>query len=112
MKEPRSLLDVAPVMPVISVRDQPALARAVGAEFLVATLGAAPLCAAMRDTELPHLPGVATAPEAMQLLDDGYTDMVLHPADAVRRGDWGRIRRLAEVAVTLSRPAVTAVRAL
>lgn len=217
MKEPRSLLDVAPVMPVISVRDpraavpvaravteaglplvqvaldtpgaleaieriaaeapdvivgagaiteadQPALARAAGAEFLVATLGTAPLCAAMRDTELPHLPGVATAPEAMQLLDDGYTDMVLHPAaaaggvrylralaafvpaarfcpaggitvsqlsgylatpnvgcvsadwlapaDAVCRGDWDRIRRLAEVTVTLSRPAVTAVRAL
>lgn len=217
MKEPRSLLDVAPVMPLISVRnpadaasvaralsraglplvqvdlgtaasldaiacisadapevvvgagnitdvDQPALARAAGAEFLIATTGAAPLRAAMCDTELPHLPGATTALEAVELLGDGYTDMVLFPAaaagglrhlralaafapgarfcpaggispaqlsgylaapnvgcvtadwlapaDAVRRRDWDRIRRLADVAVKLSTPTVTAVRAL
>ena len=216
MKEPRSLLDVAPVMPLISVRnpadaapvaralgraglplvqvalgtagsldalacisedapevvvgagnitdaDQPALARAAGAEFLVATTGAAPLRAAMRDTELPHLPGATTALEAVELQEDGYTDMMLFPAaagglrhlralaafapgarfcpaggispaqlsgylaapnvgcvsadwlapaDAVRRRDWDRIRRLADVAIKLSTPTVTAVRAL
>ena len=217
MKEPRSLLDVAPAMPVLSVRnpraavhvaraitraglpliqvaldsagsyeaieriaaeapevivgagavtdvDQPARARDAGAEFLVASTGAKPLRAAMCATELPHLPAAATADEAMELFDDGYTDMVfspaaasggvrylnalaafvpdarfcasggitpaqlmsylaapnvgcvgadwLAPADAVRRRDWDRIRRLADVAITLSTPTVTAVRAL
>jgi 2-dehydro-3-deoxyphosphogluconate aldolase/(4S)-4-hydroxy-2-oxoglutarate aldolase len=214
MREPRSLLDVAPLMPVISVldpadaapmaraiaaglplvqvaldtpaaleaieriaaeapevvvgagaiidTDQPASARAAGAEFLVAKRGTASLRAAMCETELPHLPGVCTAAEAMELLEVGYTDMVLHPAhagvrylnalaafapaarfcaageitagtltgylaapnvkcvsadwltpaDAVRRHDWDRIRRLAEVAVQLSTPAVPAARAL
>jgi 2-dehydro-3-deoxyphosphogluconate aldolase/(4S)-4-hydroxy-2-oxoglutarate aldolase len=217
MREPRSLLDVAPVMPIISVchpadavpiaralteaglpliqvaldtpgsleaiarivdaapdvivgagaitdLDQPERARAAGAEFLVATTATAPLRAAMRDTELPHLPGVATALEAMEAVEDGYTDMVLYPAaeaggvhylralaafvptarfcptggiavaqlsgylatpnvgcvsadwlapaDAVRRRDWDRIYRLADVAVKLSKPTVTAVRAL
>jgi len=118
----------------------------------------------MCDTELPHLPGVATALEAMELLADGYTDMVLYPAaeaggvrylralaafvpgarfcptggitaaqltgylatsnvgcvsadwlapaDAVRRRDWDRIYRLADVAVKLSKPTVTAVSTL
>ncbi|MGB7506899.1 MAG: ketohydroxyglutarate aldolase, partial [Mycobacterium sp.] len=146
MKEPRSLLDVAPVMPLISVRnpadaasvaralsraglplvqvalgtaasldaiacisadapevvvgagnitdvDQPALAWAAGAEFLVATTGAAPLRAAMRDTELPHLPGATTALEAVELLEDGYTDMVLFPAAAA--GGLRHLRALA-----------------
>ncbi|PRC45145.1 ketohydroxyglutarate aldolase [Mycobacterium sp. ITM-2017-0098] len=217
MKEPRSLLDVAPVVPLINVHRpadavavaraiaaaglpmvqvaldgpssyeaiaricaeapevivgaggltdaaQPALARAAGAEFLVATAGPASLLAAMADTELPHLPGVTTAVEAVALLDGGYTDMVLHPAaaagglrhlkalaafaprarfcvsgglgaadltgylaapnvgcvsadwlapaDAVRRRDWDRIRRLADVALKLSTPTVTSQRAL
>lgn len=213
MKEPRSLLDVAPVMPLISVHrpvdavavaraiamagvplvqvaldgpspyetiaricadapdvivgaggltdsGQPALACAAGAEFLVATAGTTSLREAMLDTELPHLPGVATAVEAVALLDEGYTDMVLHPAaasgglrhlkalaafapgarfcvsgglgaadltcylaapnvgcvsadwltpaSAVRRRDWDRIQRLADVALKLSTPAVSA----
>lgn len=213
MKEPRSLLDVAPVMPVISVHRptdavavaraissaglpliqvaldgpssyeaitricadapevivgaggltdaaQPALARAAGAEFLVATAGTSSLRTAMLDTELPHLPGVSTAVEAVALLDEGYTDMVLHPAassgglrhlkalaafapgarfcvsgglgaadltgylaapnvgcvsadwlapaDAIRRRDWDRIQRLADVALKLSTPTVHA----
>lgn len=220
MKEPQSLLDVAPVMPLISVHsaaevsaaaavarainaaglplvqvaldgplaleaiarivadapevivgaggithiEQPELARAAGAEFLVATEGPAALRRAMCATELPHLPGATTADEAAELVDDGYTDLVLHPAaasggvrhlralaafvpaarfcvsggitaadlsgylaapnvgcvsadwfapaDAVRRRDWERIRRLADVAVKLSEPTVTAVRAL
>lgn len=144
--------------------DQPARARQAGAEFLVAGVGHAPLRDAMRATELPHLPGVSNALQAMELLDDGYTDMVLTsagaaggirqlktlaafapaarfcaadgigpgditrylsapnvgcvaadwlvPADAVRRRDWDRIQRLAEVALKLSTPTVTTVRAL
>jgi 2-dehydro-3-deoxyphosphogluconate aldolase/(4S)-4-hydroxy-2-oxoglutarate aldolase len=212
MKEPRSLLDVTPVMPFISVErpadavavaraitragipliqvaldrpssydsiaricaeapdvivgaggltdaEQPALAHAAGAEFLVATTGATPLREAMLDTELPHLPGITTAGDAAALLAAGYTDMVLHPAsaagglrhlrvlaafvpgarfcvsggvtaadltgylaapnvgcvsadwltpaDAVRRRDWDRIRRLADVALKLSTPTVS-----
>jgi len=217
MKEPRSLLDIAPVMPIISVSnpasavpvarainkaglplvqvaldtpdalesieriaaeapevvvgagavtevDQPAQAHSAGAEFLVATHGTEPLRAAMADTELPHLPAVTTATEATELIEEGYTDMVLHPAaavggrqnlrflaafvpaarfcpsggitaaqltrylatpnvgcvsadwlapaDAVRRRDWDRIGRLADVAVKLSKPTVTAVSTL
>ena len=217
MKEPRSLLDVTPVMPLISVArpadavavaraitragiplvqvaldgpdayesiarinaeapevivgaggmtdaEQPALAHAAGAEFLVATTGTSALCEAMRATELPHLPGITTADDAAALLEAGYTDMVLHPAatagglrhlralaafvpaarfcvsggvtaadltgylaatnvgcvsadwltpaDAVRRRDWDRIRRLADVALKLGTPTVSTVRAL
>lgn len=217
MKEPRSLLDLSTVMPVLSLADaadavpvartiersgvplilvalhspvgyaaieriaaevpeiivgaaavtdldQPARARDAGAEFLVADAGHAPLRDAMRATELPHLPGVSNALQAMEMLDDGYTDMVLTsagaaggmrqlktlaafapaarfcaagaitpgdlprylsapnvgcvaadwlaPADAVRRRDWDRIQRLAEVALTLSTPTVATVRAL
>jgi len=213
MKEPRSLLDVTPVMPLISFEhparavavaravcsagiplvqvaldgpaayeaiarisrdapevivgaglvsdpDQPALARAAGAEFLVATAGTAVLRDAMLDTELPHLPGIATVADAAALIDDGYTDMALHPvsagggrrllktlatfvpaarfcvsggvaaadlrsylaapnvgcvaadwlapADAVRRRDWERIQRLADVALKLSAPTMRA----
>lgn len=212
MKEPRSLLDVAPVMPLISVDrpadavaiaraifraglplvqvaidgplsyeaitriateapevvvgagrltdpEQPALARAAGAEFLAAAAPSLPLRGAMLDTELPHLPAATTVVEALALLEDGYTDMVLHPAvssgglrhlralaafvpaarfcvsggltpadltgylaapnvgcvtadwltpaDAVRRRDWDRIRRLADVALKLSTPTVS-----
>ncbi len=36
----------------------------------------------MRDTGLPHLPGVATVSEVMSLLEDGYTDMKFFPAEA------------------------------
>lgn len=144
--------------------DQPARARAAGAEFLLATVGHAPLRDAMRDSELPHLPGVSNALQAMELIEDGYTDMLLPssgaaggsrqlkalaaftpaarfcvaggvgpgdlrrylsapnvgcvaadwlaPDEAVQKRDWERIQRLAEVALKLSNPTVTAVRAL
>jgi 2-dehydro-3-deoxyphosphogluconate aldolase/(4S)-4-hydroxy-2-oxoglutarate aldolase len=36
----------------------------------------------MRDTGLPHLPGVATVSEVLALLEDGYTDMKFFPAEA------------------------------
>lgn len=148
----------------VSRPDEPAQARAAGAEFLVATAARADLCTAMRDTELPHLPGAASAAQAAALLDDGYTDLALPlaagngglrllralasfvpdarflvsggisatdltgylaarnvgcvgadwlaPADAVRRREWDRIRRLADAALKLSTPTVAAVRAL
>ncbi|MBB2990930.1 2-dehydro-3-deoxyphosphogluconate aldolase/(4S)-4-hydroxy-2-oxoglutarate aldolase [Mycolicibacterium iranicum] len=148
MREPRSLLDVAPVMPMLTVRtaaevaavvptaraitaaglplvqialdgaaaydaieslathapevvvgagaltdiDQPALARAAGAEFLVATGGTPALCAALRATELPHLPGASTTLEALRLVEQGYTDMVFPAAAA------GGVRQLRALA--------------
>lgn len=135
MKQPTSLLDIAPVIPVVVVHDpayaapiaqalvaggmpiieltlrtpaaldaieriaaevpdiivgagtivdagQPKQALAAGAQFLVSPGSTPDLRAAMRDTGLPHLPGVATVSEALTLLDDGYTDMKFFPAEA------------------------------
>jgi len=61
---------------------QPKQALAAGAQFLVSPGSTADLRAAMRDTGLPHLPGVATVSEVMALLEDGYTDMKFFPAEA------------------------------
>ena len=61
---------------------QPKQALAAGAQFLVSPGSTADLRAAMRDTGLPHLPGVATVSEVMTLLEDGYTDMKFFPAEA------------------------------
>jgi 2-dehydro-3-deoxyphosphogluconate aldolase / (4S)-4-hydroxy-2-oxoglutarate aldolase len=135
MRKPTSLLDIAPVIPVVVVQDAanavpiakalvggglpiieltlrtpvalPAIERiaaevpeilvgagtvvdaaqakdalAAGAQFLVSPGSTADLRAAMRDTGLPHLPGVATVSEVMALLEDGYTDMKFFPAEA------------------------------
>jgi 2-dehydro-3-deoxyphosphogluconate aldolase/(4S)-4-hydroxy-2-oxoglutarate aldolase len=135
MREPTSLLDIAPVIPVVIVRDaadaapiaralvqgglpiieltlrtpaalaaierianevpeiiigagtivdtsQPKRALAAGAQFLVSPGSTADLRMAMRDTGLPHLPGVATVSEVMALMEDGYTDMKFFPAEA------------------------------
>jgi 2-dehydro-3-deoxyphosphogluconate aldolase / (4S)-4-hydroxy-2-oxoglutarate aldolase len=61
---------------------QPKQALAAGAQFLVSPGSTRDLRAAMRDTGLPHLPGVATVSEVMTLLEDGYTDMKFFPAEA------------------------------
>jgi 2-dehydro-3-deoxyphosphogluconate aldolase/(4S)-4-hydroxy-2-oxoglutarate aldolase len=50
---------------------QPKQALAAGAQFLVSPGSTPNLRAAMRDTGLPHLPGVATVSEVMTLLEDG-----------------------------------------
>ena len=63
--------------------EQPELARAAGAEFLVAEAGDRALRAAMRAAELPHLPSVATVLDTIEVLDEDYTDMVLYPAAAL-----------------------------
>ena len=62
--------------------NQPKQALAAGAQFLVSPGSTPDLRAAMRDTGLPHLPGVATVSEVMALLEDGYTDMKFFPAEA------------------------------
>jgi 2-dehydro-3-deoxyphosphogluconate aldolase/(4S)-4-hydroxy-2-oxoglutarate aldolase len=135
MRQSASLLDIAPVIPVVVVHDAedavpiakalvdgglpiieltlrtpvalPAIERiaaevpeiivgagtvvdtaqakealAAGAQFLVSPGSTADLRAAMRDTGLPHLPGVATVSEVMTVLEEGYTDMKFFPAEA------------------------------
>jgi 2-dehydro-3-deoxyphosphogluconate aldolase/(4S)-4-hydroxy-2-oxoglutarate aldolase len=53
-----------------------------GAQFLVSP-GATPrLLDEMADTGLPHLPGVATASEAIGVLERGLTEMKLFPAES------------------------------
>jgi 2-dehydro-3-deoxyphosphogluconate aldolase / (4S)-4-hydroxy-2-oxoglutarate aldolase len=62
--------------------EQPKRAMAAGAQFLVSPGSTPSLRSAMRDSGLPHLPGVATVSEVMALLEDGYTDMKFFPAQA------------------------------
>jgi 2-dehydro-3-deoxyphosphogluconate aldolase / (4S)-4-hydroxy-2-oxoglutarate aldolase len=62
--------------------DQPKRAAAAGAQFLVSPGSTPKLRAAMRDSGLPHLPGVATVSEVLTLLEDGYTEMKFFPAEA------------------------------
>ena len=61
---------------------QPKQAAAAGAQFLVSPGSTPNLRAAMRDTGLPHLPGVATVSEVLTLLEEGYTEMKFFPAEA------------------------------
>jgi 2-dehydro-3-deoxyphosphogluconate aldolase / (4S)-4-hydroxy-2-oxoglutarate aldolase len=61
---------------------QPKHALAAGAQFLVSPGSTPSLRTAMRDTGLPHLPGVATVSEVLALLEDGYTEMKFFPAEA------------------------------
>lgn len=61
---------------------QAAEAAAAGARFLVSPGCTDSLRAAMTDTGLPFLPGVATASEAMALLEHGITAMKFFPAEA------------------------------
>jgi 2-dehydro-3-deoxyphosphogluconate aldolase/(4S)-4-hydroxy-2-oxoglutarate aldolase len=53
-----------------------------GAQFLVSPGTTEGLLAAMEDSGVPCLPGVATASEVMRLLDRGQRDMKLFPAEA------------------------------
>ena len=143
MREPTSLLDIVPVIPVVVVHDaadaapiaralvdgglpiieltlrtpaaldaieriaaevpeiivgagtivdinQPKHAAAAGAQFLVSPGSTPNLRAAMRDSGLPHLPGVATVSEVLTLLEDGYTDMKFFPAEAAGGAEYLR----------------------
>ena len=61
---------------------QAAEAAAAGARFLVSPGCTDSLRSAMTDTGLPFLPGVATASEAMALLEHGITAMKFFPAES------------------------------
>lgn len=56
-------------------------ARSAGAQFLVSPGTTDSLASAMQDTGLPHLPGAATVSEVMRLLELGYREMKLFPAE-------------------------------
>jgi 2-dehydro-3-deoxyphosphogluconate aldolase/(4S)-4-hydroxy-2-oxoglutarate aldolase len=53
-----------------------------GAQFLVSPGTTDALASAMQDTGLPHLPGAATVSEVLRLLELGYSEIKLFPAEA------------------------------
>ena len=57
-------------------------AASAGAQFLVSPGSTHTLLAAMADTGLPHLPGVATVSEILAALEAGYTELKFFPAEA------------------------------
>lgn len=72
-------------------------AAAAGAQFLVSPGSTPSLLDAMTDSGLPHLPGVATVSEILELLEAGYSEMKFFPAEA-----FGGTGFLAAVASPLS----------
>jgi len=66
---------------VLSKGQLVAAARA-GARFIVSPGVNADLMKAAEDSPVPFLPGAATASEAMQLMDSGYTIQKFFPAEA------------------------------
>ena len=65
----------------IVVPEQAKEAVAAGAQFLVSPGTTDALAGAMRDTGVPHLPGAATVSEVLRLLELGYEEMKLFPAE-------------------------------
>jgi 2-dehydro-3-deoxyphosphogluconate aldolase/(4S)-4-hydroxy-2-oxoglutarate aldolase len=61
---------------------QAKLAADAGAEFLVSPGATPSLLAAMGDTGLPFLPGVATVSEVLAALEAGCTELKFFPAEA------------------------------
>jgi 2-dehydro-3-deoxyphosphogluconate aldolase/(4S)-4-hydroxy-2-oxoglutarate aldolase len=57
-------------------------ALSAGAQFLVSPGTTDALAAAMQETGLPHLPGAATVSEVLRLIELGYSEMKLFPAEA------------------------------
>jgi 2-dehydro-3-deoxyphosphogluconate aldolase / (4S)-4-hydroxy-2-oxoglutarate aldolase len=68
-------------------------AAEAGARFLVSPGSTPRLLDAMAETRLPQLPGVATASEALALLERGLTEMKLFPAEP--SGGVGLLKSLA-----------------
>ncbi len=61
--------------------DQAKDAVSAGARFLVSPGATDTLVSAMQDTRLPHLPGASTVSEVLRLLELGYTELKLFPAE-------------------------------
>jgi 2-dehydro-3-deoxyphosphogluconate aldolase/(4S)-4-hydroxy-2-oxoglutarate aldolase len=66
----------------IVVPEQAKQALSAGAQFLVSPGTTDDLAAAMQETGLPHLPGAATVSEVIRLLELGYRELKLFPAEA------------------------------
>ncbi|KRA16946.1 MULTISPECIES: bifunctional 4-hydroxy-2-oxoglutarate aldolase/2-dehydro-3-deoxy-phosphogluconate aldolase [unclassified Lysobacter] len=69
-----------------------AAAQKAGATFAVSPGASASLIAAAQCTDLPWLPGAATASEAMTLADHGYRYLKFFPAESI--GGTGALRGL------------------
>ena len=57
-------------------------ARAAGAQFLVSPGATPSLLEAMKDTQLPFLPGTATVSEVLAVLEAGISELKFFPAEA------------------------------
>lgn len=68
-------------------------AQAAGAQFLVSPGTTPTLAEAMSDTGLPHLPGASTVSEVLRLLELGYRELKLFPAESC--GGTGFLRSIA-----------------
>lgn len=67
----------------VTTAEQAKQAADAGAAFLVSPGSTPAVLDAMEATGLPFLPGVATATEAMAVLERGHTELKLFPAEAV-----------------------------
>ena len=74
---PDILLGVGTVVARAQAKD----AVSAGAQFLVSPGTTDDLAAAMQETGLPHLPGASTVSEVLRLLELGYSEMKLFPAE-------------------------------
>ena len=74
---PEILLGAGTIVAPAHARD----AASAGARFLVSPGTTETLASAMQDTGLPHLPGAATVSEVLRLLEMGYSEMKLFPAE-------------------------------
>ncbi len=75
---PEILVGAGTVVAAVQAKD----AQSAGAQFLVSPGTTESLAAAMSDTGLPHLPGAATVSEVLRLLELGYRELKLFPAEA------------------------------
>ena len=74
---PEILVGAGTVVTPANARD----ALSAGAQFLVSPGTTELLAEAMQATGLPHLPGAATVSEVLRLLEMGYDEMKLFPAE-------------------------------
>ena len=77
----RQVPDILVGAGTIRTPDQAKDAVSAGAQFLVSPGATDTLVSAMQDTGLPHLPGASTISEVLRLLELGYSELKLFPAE-------------------------------
>ncbi len=77
----RQVPDILVGAGTIRTPDQAKDAVSAGAQFLVSPGTTDTLVSAMQDTGLPHLPGASTISEVLRLLELGYSELKLFPAE-------------------------------